>query len=60
MSSFSEFYSDDKTKKAVVTGAGHNYVIYKYVNGNMIGADPHPNKSLQAVEDIAEDWVNGN
>ena len=55
----SEFYSDDKTKKAVVILSGEDYVIDFYENGKYYHSIMYANKSLRYIEDAAENYALG-
>ena len=55
----SEFYSDDRTKKAIVISNGEEYVIDFYENDRYYHSILYPGKSLCYVEDAAENYAIG-
>ena len=57
----SEYYSDDKVKKAVVkqTSNSNYYVVDYYEDKNYCFTIIYPDKDLNYVEDSAETYVNG-
>ena len=55
----SEYYSDDKTKKAVVIQNDKDYVIDFYSNNKYYHSIMYSDRSLRYVEDAAENYVLG-
>ena len=55
----SEYYSDDLTKKAEVIQLDRGYVIDFYLNNEYNHSITYTSKSLQYVEDAAENYVMG-
>jgi hypothetical protein len=55
----SEYYSEDKTKKAVVILNGEDYNIDFYVNDKYYHSILYAGKSLRYVEDAAENYALG-
>jgi hypothetical protein len=55
----SEYYSDDKTKKAIVINHGTDYTIDFYVNEKYYHSIMYAGKSQRYVEDAAENYALG-
>lgn len=55
----SEYYSDDLSKKAQVIQMDRGYVIDFYVDNVYNHSIAYTSKSLQYVEDAAENFVQG-
>lgn len=55
----SEYYSDDKTKKAIVISHGEDYSIDFYVNDKYYHSIMYAGKSLRYAEDAAENYALG-
>jgi antitoxin component YwqK of YwqJK toxin-antitoxin module len=57
----SEFYSDDKEKKAVIVFDSNTQVhwVDYYKNGKLLLSLPYPEKSIYYVEDVAENYTLG-
>jgi hypothetical protein len=55
----SEYYSDDRTKKAVVIKYNTDYSIDFYENDNYYHSIMYTDKSLRYVEDAAENYALG-
>jgi antitoxin component YwqK of YwqJK toxin-antitoxin module len=61
MMTLSEFYSDDKDKKAVITldANTQTYWVDYYKEGKLLLSLPYVDKSIYYVEDAAENFCNG-
>jgi hypothetical protein len=55
----SEFYSDDKSKKAVIVKHNTDYTIDFYRDGKYDHSIMYAGKSLHYVEDAAENYALG-
>jgi hypothetical protein len=56
-----EYYSDDKSLKAVIQkdNSGYGYYVDLYLNGDIIKTCDVVNHSLQYAEDLALNYVEG-
>ena len=57
----SEFYSDDKEKKAVIQIDANTrvYWVDYYKEGKLLMSLPYCEKNIYFVENVAEDYCNG-